>query len=178
MRGQVVKIQVCYCDVRQEGDERKSIVQQILHKSTDFLRRIVEPVGGLGGRTLSYVCPHCHRFQVEDYIWWVSTMHGKKQSDWWCAACRGTEIGGTRTESLLYRTSRIAASQRRFGPMPNGACVQESYMLTQAWQIGSWEVTVLCHLPSEHQSQRQDLAEDKRSNGERRGIPRSGWVTN
>ena len=49
----------------------------------------------MGGVTLSYVCPHCNRFPLEDYIWWVSTGHGdgnnrkKKHCNWWCAACGG-----------------------------------------------------------------------------------------
>ena len=29
-----------------------------------------------GGVTLSYVCPHCHRYPLEDHIWSVSTKHG------------------------------------------------------------------------------------------------------
>ena len=43
---------------------------------TDFLRRIIAPVDGMGGVTLSCVCPHCNSFALEDYIWWVSTGHG------------------------------------------------------------------------------------------------------
>ena len=77
------KLRECYYEVRQEDDERKSIVHQTLQKSTDFLRSIIVPLGGQGEVTLSYVCPHCHRYPVEDYIWWVSTRHGKKQSNWW-----------------------------------------------------------------------------------------------
>ena len=61
-----VKIQGCY----HEDDQRKSIAQQILQKSTDFLRRIIASVGGPGGVTLSYVCPHSYRLPMEDYIWW------------------------------------------------------------------------------------------------------------
>ena len=51
---------------RQEDDQRKSVAQQVLQKSTDLLRRIFAPVQG-HGVTLSYVCPHCHRFPPEDY---------------------------------------------------------------------------------------------------------------
>ena len=50
------KLQECYSEVTQEDDERKSIVQQILHRSRDFLRRIIVPVQGQGGVTLSSVC--------------------------------------------------------------------------------------------------------------------------
>ena len=70
-------------------------MQQVLQKRTDFWERIIVPVGGQGGVTLSFVCPHCHRHPLEDYIWWVSTGHGgssnkrKKRCNWWCAACGG-----------------------------------------------------------------------------------------
>ena len=37
-----------YCQARQEDDQRKSIVQQIMHKRTDFLRRINVPVWRAG----------------------------------------------------------------------------------------------------------------------------------
>ena len=69
----------------QQDDQRKGIVQQ----STDHRSRIIAPVGGQRGVTQSYVCPHCHRFPIEDYVWWVSTRHGEEQCNWWCAACGG-----------------------------------------------------------------------------------------
>ena len=64
---------------------RLSIVQTNLLRSTDNLRRIIAPVGGQGGVTMSYLCPHCKSFHLEDYIWWVSA--GKKHSSLWCAVC-------------------------------------------------------------------------------------------
>ena len=75
-------------------EERKIIVQLILQKRKDFLRRIIVQVEGQGGVTLSFVCPHCHRHPLEDYIWWVSSGHDdgrkkKKQCIWSCAACGG-----------------------------------------------------------------------------------------
>ena len=76
-------------EVEQEDQDRNSIAQLILHESTSFLRRIIGPVGGPGETTLSYVCPRCHRYPFDHYIWWVSTKHGKKQSNLWCAACGG-----------------------------------------------------------------------------------------
>ena len=98
----------------QEDDQRKSIVQQILQKSTDFLRRIIAPVGGQGGVTLSCACSHCHRFPIEDDIWWVSTRHGKKQ-------CRGgdsfveTLFEGLQEQSKL----NIMDALRRFIEVDN-----------------------------------------------------------
>ena len=28
------------------------------------------------------VCPHCHRYPLEDYTWWVSTAHGESSEKW------------------------------------------------------------------------------------------------
>ena len=61
--------------VAKDGIGRLGIVQEILRKSTDFLLPVIAPVGGMGV-TLSYVCPHCNCFPLDDYIWWVSTGHG------------------------------------------------------------------------------------------------------
>ena len=61
--------------MRQDDDQRKSIVQQDMQQSTFFLRRVIE---GQGGIALSYVGPHCHRHPRGDSIWWVLTEHTKK----------------------------------------------------------------------------------------------------
>ena len=42
-----------------------NIVQGIILKSTDFLRRIIASAGGQGGVTLSYLCPYCNNFSFE-----------------------------------------------------------------------------------------------------------------
>ena len=42
------------------------------------------PVGGQGGVTMSYLCPNCNSFPLEDYVWWVSAG---KTTKWWCAIC-------------------------------------------------------------------------------------------
>ena len=55
------KVRECDNEVEQEDENRLSIAHDILRKSTDFLRRIVMPVEGQGGVTVSYTCPHCHR---------------------------------------------------------------------------------------------------------------------
>ena len=50
-------------------------------------------MSGVGGVTLSYICPLCYCFSLDDNIWWVSSRHGdgsnrkKKQCSWWYAAC-------------------------------------------------------------------------------------------
>ena len=63
--------------------EKKSIVQEIMLRSTDYLRRIIAPVGGQGGVSMSYLCPHCNSFLLEDYVWWVSGRKSTKEKHDW-----------------------------------------------------------------------------------------------
>ena len=79
------RIREAFEKVAKDEARRLSIVHQIMLRSTDYLRRIIAPVGGQGGVTLSCLCPHCNSFPLEDYIWWVSA--GKKHSRWLCAIC-------------------------------------------------------------------------------------------
>ena len=48
----MAKLQESYHQARQEDDQRKSIVQQVMQKSTDFLRRIIAPAEGQSGHTV------------------------------------------------------------------------------------------------------------------------------
>ena len=34
---------------------------------------------------MSYLCPNCNSFPLEDYVWWVTA--GKKHTSWWYAIC-------------------------------------------------------------------------------------------
>ena len=104
---------------------RLGIVQEILRKSTDFLRRIIAPVGGMGGVTLSYICPHCNSFPLEDYIWWVSTGHGdggnrkRRHCSWWCVVSGGkyewrapnrilvVQLGTDEDEAKVFRAHAV-----------------------------------------------------------------------
>ena len=67
------RIQEAYDKVAMEDIGRLSIAQEILRKITYFLRQIVAPVDGMGGVTLSNVCPHYNCFPFGGLIWWVST---------------------------------------------------------------------------------------------------------
>ena len=78
------RIKEAFEQVAQDEAEKVSIVQEILLRSTDYLRRIIAPFGGQGGVTMSYLCSHCNSFPLEDYIWWLS---GRKDTNWWCAIC-------------------------------------------------------------------------------------------
>ena len=62
--------------VAQDEAEKMSIVQEIMLRRTNNLRRIIAPVGGQGGVTTSFLCPHCN-----------STFGGGKSTKWWCAIC-------------------------------------------------------------------------------------------
>ena len=33
---------------------------------------------------MTYLCPNCNGFSLEDYVWWVT---GRKHTKWWCATC-------------------------------------------------------------------------------------------
>ena len=83
------KVRECRDEVEAEDEGRLSIAQDTLRRSTDFLGRFLAQSSGARGVTLSYVCPHCHCFPLEDYTWWVSAGHGQKPCSWWCAACGG-----------------------------------------------------------------------------------------
>ena len=58
--------------VRVGEAEKMSIVQGIMLRSTDYLRRVIASVGGQGGATMTYLCPNCKSFLLEDYVCWVS----------------------------------------------------------------------------------------------------------
>ena len=109
---------------------RLGIVQEILRKSTDFLWRVIAQVGGMGGVTLSYICPHCNSFLLEDYIWWVSTGHGdgdnrkKKHCSWLCAVCGGKYEWRAPNRILVVQlgTNANEAQVFRAHAAPQGLC--------------------------------------------------------
>ena len=61
-------IKEAFEQVAQDEARKMSIVQEIMIRSTDYLRRIIAPVKGQGGVTMSYLCPHCNSFPLEDFI--------------------------------------------------------------------------------------------------------------
>ena len=101
---------------------RLSIDQKTMLRSTDYLRRIIAPAGGQGDVTLSYLCPHCNSFLLEDYIWWVSA--GKKHSSWWCAACGDHNDWRAPNRLLVVQTGASATQARVFKAhaVPQGLC--------------------------------------------------------
>ena len=65
-----VRIKEAFELVAQDEAEKVSIVQEIMIRSANSLRRIIAPLGGQGGVTMSYLCPHCNSFPLEHYVWW------------------------------------------------------------------------------------------------------------
>ena len=95
--------------VAKDEAEKMSIVQEIMLKSTDYLLRIIAPVGGQGGVTMSYRCPNCNSVPLEDYVWWISA--GKKYTSWWCAIC-GVKYDW-KQPNRLWSCKQVKALSRR-----------------------------------------------------------------
>ena len=90
-----------YEKVAMDDIGRLDIAQDILRKSTDFLRRIIAPVDGMGGVSLSYVCPHCNCFPLDDYS---------------CGCRRGTETATTEKRSIATGGARLAEANTNGEP--------------------------------------------------------------
>ena len=86
-----------------------SIVQRIMLKSTDFLRRIIAPAGGQGGVTLFFV-RIAIVFHFRTYMWWVSA--GKKHCIWWCANCGEHMKEEHTTGCWVYKQVTVPVRQR------------------------------------------------------------------
>ena len=76
------------------------------------------------GVTLSYVCSRCHRHPLEDYIWWGFPGHGRKQCNWWCAACGGQYDWRNPAQSLGYTGQHGPPEAKvfRVHAAPHGVC--------------------------------------------------------
>ena len=79
------RIKEAFEKVAKDEARKLSTVQELMMRSADYLRRIIAPAGEQGDVAMSYLCPHCHSFHMEDYVWWVSGR--KKHTNWWCAIC-------------------------------------------------------------------------------------------
>ena len=66
------RVKEAFEQVTKDEAKKLSIVQEIMIRRTDYLRRIIAPAGGQGGVTMSYLCLRYDSFPLEDYVWWVS----------------------------------------------------------------------------------------------------------
>ena len=102
-------------------------VQEIMTRSTDYLRRIIAPAGRQEGVSMSYVCPHCNSFQMEDYVWWESTQIGGVRS------VEKNMTGGNQTGSWWCKQVQSACSTS--GPMWEfDQCVEVADEPTRGWR--------------------------------------------
>ena len=104
-----------------ERGQKMSIVQEIMFKSSDYLRRIIAPVGGQGGVTMSYLCQNCNSFSLNDYVWWDSAG---KTTKWWCAIC-GEKADWRQPSSLLVVQTGDSFEQAKVfkaHAIPQGLC--------------------------------------------------------
>ena len=87
-----------------------SIVQEIMIRSLDCLRRIIAPVGGQKRVTMSYLCPKCNSFPLEDDVWWVSGWKGQQLvvHDLW----RKIRLEKTKQAFWLYKQVKVSFRPR------------------------------------------------------------------
>ena len=69
------KLIECYSEVDEKDEDRKSIAQLILQKSTALPTPIIVPVEGQGGVHTVVRVPSLPQYPLEDCICWVSTGH-------------------------------------------------------------------------------------------------------
>ena len=93
--------------------------------------------------TLSYVCSYCHRFPIEDYIWWVSTRHGEMQVNWWCAACDTLYNWRNPNRALVLQDSADPSKVKVFRALRRRVHARISCALSRFWRISRRVVTVL-----------------------------------
>ena len=105
------RIKEAFEKVAKDEAGKLRIVQEIKIKCTDYLRRMIAPAEEQGGITMSYLCPHCNSFQMEDYVWWVSG--GKKHTNWWCArSVEKIKTGGNQTGSWWCKQAKVSVRLR------------------------------------------------------------------
>ena len=88
------------------------IVQEIMKRDTESVRRIIGAAVGKGGVTVSYLCPHWDSFPLENYVWWVS---GRKERDnWWCAICNEKNDWRQPNRLLVVQTGESISQAKVF----------------------------------------------------------------
>ena len=97
--------------VAKDEARKLSIIQENMIRSTDYLRHIIAPVGGQGGVTMSYLCPHCNSFPIEDYVWWVSEGE-KHTTNWWCTIFGKKTTGSNQTGSWWCNQAKVLTRPR------------------------------------------------------------------
>ena len=71
---------------------------------------------------MSYLCPNCNSFPLEDYVRWVSA--GKKHTSWWCAICGEKYYWKQPNRLLVVQTGESFEQAKLFKAhaVPQGLC--------------------------------------------------------
>ena len=99
------RIEEAFEKVASEEARTLSIVQEIMIRSTDYLRRSIASAGGQGDVTVSQLCPHCNSFPME-----VSVRKGRKN---WCCAICGTKHDWKEPNRLLVVHTKGSVNQAK-----------------------------------------------------------------
>ena len=116
------RINEAFEEVGKDEARKLSTVQEIMTRSTDFLWRIIAPAGEQGGVTMSYLCPYCNSFPMEDCVLWVSGR--KKRTNRW-SAISGEKHDCKQPNSLLAVQTGESVNQAkvfRAHSVPQGLC--------------------------------------------------------
>ena len=103
------RIEEAFEQVAQDEARKMSIVQEIIIRSTDYIRRIIAPVGGQGGVTMSYLCPHCNSFTLGRLH--LVCFRREKHTTWLCAIC-GDTTGSNQTGFWSYKQVKVLIRPR------------------------------------------------------------------
>ena len=70
------------------------------------------------------MCPHCHRFPLDEYILWGSKRHGKNSATGGARRAASSTVGGTRADLLVIqdRANPSEAKVFRAHALPQGVC--------------------------------------------------------
>ena len=106
--------------VAQDEARKVSIVEEIMLRSTDYLRRIIASVGGQGGVTMSYLCPHRNSFSARLRLvgLWVKGHKVVLRNLW-------REVGLEASEQAFGRANRESFEQAKVfkaHAVPQGLC--------------------------------------------------------
>ena len=71
------RIKEAFEKVAKDKARKLSVVQEIMIRSTDYLRRIIAPAERQGGVTMSYLCPHSNSFPMDYHECLVSGRKGR-----------------------------------------------------------------------------------------------------
>ena len=143
---------------------RLNVVSGIILKSTDFLRRIIAPAGGQGGVTLSYLCPNCNSFPLEDCMWWVSV--GKKHCSWWCAIWEERFERRAPNRLVVVQTGDSASQAKAFKThaVPQGVCenlIQCTQVVGKPAERWRWSNPECCDSPHRKKQERHHGGPEK-----------------